>query len=62
MPGDGHYRTFVGPTYRCDLIRARQFALLCLPGLRDAHRLLDFGSGSLRLGRMAAGAGLAVST
>lgn len=52
-PGDGHYRAFVGPTYRYDLIGAQQFALLYLLGLRETHRLLDFGCGSLRLGRMA---------
>lgn len=52
-PGDLHYRAFVGPTYRYDLIGAQQFALLYLLGLREAHRLLDFGCGSLRLGRMA---------
>ena len=52
-PGDQHYRAFVGPTYRYDLIGAQQFALLYLLGLRETHRLLDFGCGSLRLGRMA---------
>lgn len=52
-PGDPHYRAFVGPTYRYDLIGAQQFALLYLLGLRETHRLLDFGCGSLRLGRMA---------
>lgn len=52
-PGDDHYRAFVGPTYRYDLIGAQQLALLYLLGLRDSHRLLDFGCGSLRLGRMA---------
>ena len=52
-PGDAHYRAFVGPTYRYDLIGAQQFALLYLLGLRETHRLLDFGCGSLRLGRVA---------
>jgi SAM-dependent methyltransferase len=52
-PGDHHYRAFVGPTYRYDLIGAQQFGLLYLLGLRETHRLLDFGCGSLRLGRLA---------
>lgn len=51
--GAGHYRSFVGPSYRYDLIGGSQFALLFLLGLREHHRLLDFGCGSLRLGRMA---------
>ena len=51
--GDDHYRAFVGPPGRYDLIGASQFSLLFLLGLRDHHRLLDFGCGSLRLGRMA---------
>lgn len=51
--GDDHYRAFVGPPGRYDLIGASQFSLLFLLGLRENHRLLDFGCGSLRLGRMA---------
>lgn len=51
--GDAHYRAFVGPTARYDLMGATQFALLFLLGLREHHRLLDFGCGSLRLGRLA---------
>lgn len=35
------------------MIGASQFALLFLMGLREEHRLLDFGCGSLRLGRLA---------
>jgi cyclopropane fatty-acyl-phospholipid synthase-like methyltransferase len=50
-PGDRHYRAFVGPTARYDLMGAGQFALLYLLGLRETHRVLDFGCGSLRLGR-----------
>lgn len=52
-PGDAHYRAFVGPPGRYDLMGASQFALLFLMGLRERHRLLDFGCGSLRLGRLA---------
>lgn len=50
--GAGHYRSFVGPAYRYDLIGGSQFALLFMLGLREHHRLLDFGCGSLRLGRL----------
>lgn len=52
-PGADHYRAFVGPPGRYDLIGASQFALLYMMGLREQHRLLDIGCGSLRLGRMA---------
>lgn len=51
--GDQHYRAYVGPPERYDLIGASQFALLFLLGLRESHHLLDFGCGSLRLGRLA---------
>ena len=51
--GDAHYRAFVGPPERYDLIAGSQFALLFLLGLRENHRLLDLGCGSLRLGRLA---------
>lgn len=51
--GDNHYRTFVGPPERYDLMGAAQFSLLFLLGLRETHSLLDFGCGSLRLGRLA---------
>ncbi len=47
-----HYRAFVGPAEQYDLIGAGQFALLYSLGLRDHHRLLDIGCGSLRAGRM----------
>lgn len=52
-PGARHYRAFVGPPERYDLIGASQFALLFLLGLREHHRVLDFGCGSLRFGRLA---------
>ena len=46
------YRSYVGPTHQYDLIGAAQFALLYALGLREHHRLLDIGCGSLRAGRM----------
>lgn len=51
-PGQNHYRAYVGPPDRFDFMGATQFALLFHLGLRDYHRVLDFGCGSLRLGRM----------
>lgn len=48
-----HHRAFVGQPARYDLAAGSQFALLFLLGLREHHRLLDFGCGSLRLGRLA---------
>jgi SAM-dependent methyltransferase len=50
--GANHYRAFVGPPDRFDFMSATQFALLFTLGLRDHHRVLDFGCGSLRLGRV----------
>lgn len=50
--GAGHYRAFVGPPDRFDFMGATQFALLFTLGLRDHNRVLDFGCGSLRLGRL----------
>ncbi len=47
------HRAFVGQPQRFDVGGASQFALLFLLGLRAHHRLLDFGCGSLRLGRLA---------
>jgi SAM-dependent methyltransferase len=46
------YRSYVGPADQYDLIGASQFALLYALGLREHHRLLDIGCGSLRAGRM----------
>ncbi|MGH7055211.1 MAG: class I SAM-dependent methyltransferase, partial [Stellaceae bacterium] len=43
---------FVGPPDEYDLMGATQFRLLTALGLRDHHRLLDFGCGSLRAGRL----------
>src|SRR6266404_861467 len=50
--GADHYRAFVGPPDRYDFMSATQFSLLFALGLRDRHRVLDFGCGSLRLGRL----------
>jgi SAM-dependent methyltransferase len=51
-PGDRHYRAFVGPVEDYDLMAAAQFNLLTALGLRQEHRLLDLGCGSLRVGRL----------
>ena len=53
MPGHAPHRAYVGQPQRYDVMGASQFALLFLLGLRERHRLLDFGCGSLRLGRLA---------
>jgi len=50
--GDSHYRAFVGPPERFDLMSISQVGLLHQFGLREHHSVLDFGCGSLRLGRM----------
>lgn len=51
-PGDRHYLAYVGPPGQYDFMGASQFNLLCTLGLREGHRLLDFGCGSLRAGRL----------
>jgi predicted O-methyltransferase YrrM len=50
--GAAHYRAFVGPPDQYDFMGATQFGLLTALGLREDHRLLDFGCGSLRAGRL----------
>ena len=50
--GDQHYTAYVGPPSQFDFMGATQFRLLCALGLREHHRLLDFGCGSLRAGRL----------
>jgi cyclopropane fatty-acyl-phospholipid synthase-like methyltransferase len=50
--GDDHYRAFVGPPEDYDLVSAMVFNLLTSIGLRQGHRLLDIGCGSLRAGRL----------
>lgn len=47
-----NYRSYVGPEEQYDLVGNMQFRLLCSLGLRESHRVLDFGCGSLRVGRL----------
>lgn len=51
-PGDKHYKAYVGPPEKYDLVGAMQFNLLTNFGLRDFHKLLDIGCGSLRSGKL----------
>ena len=51
-PGDEHYRAYVGPPEDYDLVSAMVFNLLTSLGLRQHHRVLDIGCGSLRVGRL----------
>jgi SAM-dependent methyltransferase len=46
------YRAYVGPAADYDIIGGLQFSLLFHAGLRESHRLLDVGCGSLRGGRL----------
>lgn len=50
--GDNHYKAYIGPPLKYDLVGAMQFNLLTSFGLRDFHRLLDIGCGSLRSGKL----------
>jgi len=50
--GSRHYRAFVGPLEKYDLVCAMQFNLLTFLGLREHHYLLDLGCGSLRGGKI----------
>jgi SAM-dependent methyltransferase len=50
-PGDDHYRAYVGPPERFGLLALLQMNLLTAAGLEETDRVLDFGCGSLRLGR-----------
>jgi len=50
--GDKHYKAYVGPPKKYDLVGAMQFNLLTAFGLRDYHKLLDIGCGSLRSGKI----------
>lgn len=52
QPGDDHYRAYVGPPEDYDLISAMTFGLLTCLGLRQHHKVLDVGCGSLRVGRL----------
>ena len=49
---DNDYRAYVGPLDRYDFMGASQFRLLTGLGLRAEHKLLDFGCGSLRSGKL----------
>ncbi len=51
-PGDNHYRAYVGPPKDYDFISAMVFNLLTCIGLRQHHKVLDIGCGSLRNGRL----------
>ena len=51
-PGSAHYSAYVGPAGQWDFMGATQFRLLTALGLREDHRLLDLGCGSLRAGRL----------
>lgn len=51
-PGDPHYRAYVGPPEDYDLVAAMCFSLLTALGMRQQHRVLDIGCGSLRVGRL----------
>ncbi len=46
------HRARVGPQIYYDLVAAGTFSLLASLGLREHHRLLDIGCGSLRNGRL----------
>lgn len=48
-----NYKDYVGPGQRYRTISRERFELLLEHGLREPHRLLDIGCGSLRLGRLA---------
>ncbi len=50
--GASHYRAYVGPPKDYDLIAALTVGLLFAAGLRETHKLLDVGCGSLRAGRL----------
>lgn len=46
------HRVYVGKPEWFDILGGRHFMLLFLLGLREHHRVLDFGCGSLRSGRL----------
>jgi len=50
--GDSDYKAYVGPPEKYDLVSAMQFNLLTFMGLRDDHKFLDIGCGSLRAGKL----------
>ena len=50
--GSHHFRAYVEPPQKYDLIAASQFNLMTSLGLRENHSFLDIGCGSLRGGRL----------
>ncbi|PZO12038.1 MAG: hypothetical protein DCF25_18305 [Leptolyngbya foveolarum] len=50
--GSNHYRAYVGPPFNYDINGALQFQFMLDLGLREYHRFLEIGCGSLRLGRL----------
>lgn len=49
--GDDHYRAYVGPPKRYGTLTLLQMSLLAALGVEETDKVLDFGCGSLRLGR-----------
>jgi SAM-dependent methyltransferase len=49
---DADHRDFVGPASHFDLSGGLQFGLLVVLGMREHHKLLDIGCGSLRGGKL----------
>lgn len=47
-----NHREYVGPESKYDLVQSHQFCNLISIGLREHHKLLDIGCGSLRGGRL----------
>ena len=51
-PGSDHYRSYIGWPENYDVVAASAFSLMAELGLREEHKLLDIGCGSLRIGRL----------
>ena len=47
-----NYKEYIGREDEFDFLAGNQFCLLYLSGLREYHKVLDFGCGALRLGRL----------
>ena len=50
--GGDKYKAYVGLPERYSFMGASQFRLLTNLGLRDHHKVLDFGCGCLRVGKL----------